>query len=96
MRCCDCEFRSQCDESETVLTAFVRCYKRDQLLEEKKAKADRIQAMSDKGKELAAQLRRMSVETGSLACMGCRHEDNCGIKGCALIRAAVEQLEVKN
>lgn len=47
-------------------------------------------------KELTAQLRRMSVETGSLACMGCRHEDNCGIKGCALIRAAVEQLEVKN
>ena len=47
-------------------------------------------------KELTAQLRRMSVETGSLKCLGCRHEDNCGIKGCALIRAAVEQLEVKN
>ena len=38
MRCCECEFRNQCDESETVLTAFVRCYKRDRLLEEKKAK----------------------------------------------------------
>ena len=93
MRCCDCEFRSQCDESETVLTAFVRCYKRDQLLEEKKAKADRIQAMSDKGKELAAQLRRMSVETGSLVCLGCGYEHNCGIHGCALLRQAVETIE---
>ena len=43
--------------------------------------------------ELTAQLRRMSVETGSLACMGCRHEDNCGIKGCALLRKAVETIE---
>ena len=93
MRCCDCEFRSQCDESETVLTAFVRCYKRDQLLEEKKAKADRIQAMSDKGKELAAQLRRMSVETGSLVCVGCGYEHSCGIHGCAVLNAAARALE---
>lgn len=32
-------------------------------------------------KELTAQLRRMSVETGSLACMGCRHEDNWRYQG---------------
>lgn len=93
MRCCDCEFRSQCDESEKVLTAFVRCYKRNRLLEEKKAKADRIQAMSDKEKELTAQLRRMSVETGSLVCLGCGYEHNCGIHGCALLRQAVETIE---
>ena len=93
MRCCECEFRSQCDESETVLTAFVRCYKRDQLLEEKKAQADRIQAMSDKGKELAAQLRRISVDTGGLVCLGCGYEHNCGIHGCALLRQAVETIE---
>ena len=93
MRCCECEFRNQCDESETVLTAFVRCYKRDQLLEEKKAKADRIQAMSDKGKELAAQLRRISVDTGGLVCLGCGYEHNCGIHGCALLRQAVETIE---
>lgn len=36
-----------------------------------------------------------SVQTGSLVCLGCGYEHNCGIKGCALIRAAVEQLEVK-
>lgn len=44
--------------------------------------------------QLIHGLRQLKVQTGSLACMGCRHEDNCGIKGCALIRAAVEQLEV--
>lgn len=44
--------------------------------------------------QLIHGLRQLKVQTGSLACMGCRHEDNCGIKGCALIRTAVEQLEV--
>ena len=93
MRCCECEFRSHCDESETVLTAFVRCYKRDRLLEEKKAKTGRIQAMPDKEKDLTSQLRRMSVETGSLVCLGCGYEHNCGIYGCALLRQAVETIE---
>lgn len=44
--------------------------------------------------QLIHGLRHLKVQTGSLACMGCQHEDNCGIKGCALIRAAIEQLEV--
>lgn len=44
--------------------------------------------------ELIKALRGLKVETGSLVCTGCQHKDNCGIKGCALIRAAVEQLEV--
>ena len=44
--------------------------------------------------QLLHGLRQLKVQTGSLACMGCQHEDNCGIKGCALIRAAIEQLEV--
>lgn len=43
---------------------------------------------------LIHELNHLKVQTGSLACMGCQHEDNCGIKGCALIRAAIEQLEV--
>lgn len=33
-------------------------------------------------------LRRLSVETGSLACLGCEHEDHCGINGCAIMREA--------
>ena len=41
-------------------------------------------------KELTAQLRRMSVETGSLMCLGCGYEHNCGIHGCALLRQAVD------
>lgn len=60
MRCCDCEFRRQCDEREQVLTAFVKCYKRDALLANKTrsaapaTNADHIRAMSDD--ELAEQL----------------------------------------
>ena len=44
-------------------------------------------------KELTAQLRRMSVETGSLMCLGCGYEHNCRIHGCALLRRAVETIE---
>lgn len=44
-------------------------------------------------KELTAQLRRMSVETGSLVCLSCGYEHNCGIHGCALLRQAVETIE---
>lgn len=43
--------------------------------------------------ELICALRRMKVETGSLVCMGCGHEHSCGIHGCALIRAAADELE---
>lgn len=44
-------------------------------------------------KELIAALRRLKVETGSLVCWGCGHEHNCGIRGCAVMRAAAERLE---
>ena len=42
--------------------------------------------------ELIKALQRLKVETGSIACLGCGHEHNCGIHGCAIIRAAVEHL----
>ena len=32
------------------------------------------------------------METGSIACLGCGHEHNCGIHGCAIIREAAEKL----
>lgn len=38
-------------------------------------------------------LRHLKVETGSLACLGCGHENGCETKGCAVIRAAIEMLE---
>lgn len=49
MRCCDCEFRNRCDETEKVLTSFVKCYKRDRLLKEQKTQtnADKIRSMTD-------------------------------------------------
>lgn len=43
--------------------------------------------------ELIAALRRLKVETGSLVCLGCGYEHNCGIHGCAILRAAVDALE---
>ena len=44
--------------------------------------------------QLLDALRRMQVETGSLVCLGCGHEHNCGVHGCAIIREAVAQLEM--
>lgn len=47
--------------------------------------------MSDR--ELIAALRQLKVETGSLECLGCGHEHNCGVHGCAIVREAAERLE---
>ena len=42
--------------------------------------------------ELVKALRRMMVETGSLACLGCGHEHSCGVHGCAVLREAAAEL----
>ena len=47
--------------------------------------------MSDR--ELIAALRRLKVETGSLVCVGCGYERNCGIHGCAILRKTIAWLE---
>lgn len=48
--------------------------------------------------ELIKALTRMKSETGSLAdslcCLGCGHEHNCGVHGCAVIREAIDRLSV--
>ena len=44
-------------------------------------------------RSLIAALRRVSVETGSIACLGCGHEHNCGTCGCAIIREAADKLQ---
>ena len=46
-------------------------------------------------KELIDSLRRLKVQTGSLACLGCGREHNCGIHGCAILREAVAFVEKK-
>ena len=38
-------------------------------------------------------LKRLRVETGSLACFGCGHEHNCSTLGCAILRNAVAHME---
>lgn len=42
--------------------------------------------------ELPSALLGLKVQTGSIACLGCGHEHNCGIHGCAVIREAVDKL----
>lgn len=49
--------------------------------------------MSDR--ELIASLKRLKVQTGSLACLGCGREHNCGIHGCAILREAIAFVEKK-
>lgn len=41
-------------------------------------------------KDLAEALRRLKVETGSLACFGCGYEHRCSTHGCAILRGAEE------
>ena len=38
-------------------------------------------------------LRKLCVETGSLACLGCGYEHNCSTHGCAILRNAIEHIE---
>lgn len=42
--------------------------------------------------ELVNAIRRLKVEAGSLACMGCGHEHNCGVSGCAVMREAADRI----
>lgn len=49
--------------------------------------------MADRVNSLLADLRRLKVETGSLACMGCGREHNCGAHGCAVLREAADVLQ---
>ena len=43
--------------------------------------------------EIVKWLRSNKVETGSLLCLGCGHENTCGIHGCAVMRAAADAIE---
>ena len=44
--------------------------------------------------ELLQALRRIKVNTGSLACLGCGHEHGCSVHGCAVINAAVREINL--
>ena len=45
-----------------------------------------------KTSDLIKALNRLKVQTGSIACLGCGYEHNCGTQGCRLIREAVDRL----
>lgn len=47
----------------------------------------------DKKKEIMKALQHMSVQTGSLACLGCGYEHNCGLHGCAVLKQAMNLIE---
>ena len=64
--------------------------------------ADEIMVLRERGREVRPMpstkdvlraLRRLKVETGSLACFGCFREYNCGIHGCAILRDAIALIE---
>ena len=38
-------------------------------------------------------VKKLKVQTGSLACMGCGYEHNCSLHGCAILRNAAEYME---
>ncbi len=38
-------------------------------------------------------VKRMKVETGSIACLGCGFEHHCSINGCAILRNVAEHME---
>lgn len=43
--------------------------------------------------KLLKALGRLAVETGSLACLGCGWEHDCGVHGCAILRSVKAELE---
>ena len=55
----------------------------------------REEGLSMRDEDLLAALRRLKVQTGSLVCLGCGHEHNCGIHGCAILRKTIAWLERK-
>ena len=44
-----------------------------------------------KDADLIQALKRIMVQTGGLICLGCGHEHNCGVHGCAVIREAARE-----
>lgn len=47
----------------------------------------------ERNENLLQALRRLKVDTGSLACMGCGYERSCSVRGCAILLSAAAALE---
>ena len=46
-----------------------------------------------KTQEIIKNLKKMSVNTGTLSCLGCGYEHNCSIHGCNILKTAADRLE---
>lgn len=46
-----------------------------------------------KTQEIIKALRRIAVNTGTLNCLGCGYEHNCGVHGCRVLREAADRLD---
>ena len=46
-----------------------------------------------KTQEIIKALRRIAVNTGTLNCIGCGYEHNCGVHGCRVLREAADRLD---
>lgn len=43
--------------------------------------------------QVLADLRRLSVQTGSLSCLGCGREHSCSVHGCQILRDASDLIK---
>mgnify|MGYP006866294240 CR=1 FL=1 len=84
MRCKDCP-----DYQECVRRYDLRAYRRKCDKAKETAPKDCGIALPD----LLRAIRRLKVETESLACLGCGYKHGCGIHGCAILRAAEWRLD---
>ena len=45
-----------------------------------------------KDAELIRALKRMSIETGGIICLGCGQEHSCRVHGCAILKEAAKRI----
>ena len=43
-------------------------------------------------RKLVRALKKMSIETGGIICLGCGHEHGCGVHGCAVLKEAAKRI----
>lgn len=85
MRCKDCP-----DYQECVRKRDLRAYRRKCDKAKETAPKDCGIALPD----LLRAIRRLKVETESLACLGCGYKHDCGIHGCAILREVERRLTI--
>ena len=82
MRCKDCP-----DYQECVRKRDLRTYRRRCIKAKKGAKLADTASGDLSLPELLQAIRRLKEETCGFVCLGCGYEHDCGIHGCAILRA---------